>query len=40
MNKSDKIKFFDSLAYKWEELKARNKYYHKDIEKFLKILSI
>ncbi len=38
MTKSDKIKFFDSLANKWDRFKSRNKYYNRDIENFLRTL--
>jgi len=38
MDKSDKIIYFDSLAEKWNKLKSRNRYYNRDIGKFLKIL--
>lgn len=33
-----KTKFFDSLAKDWDKLKSRNKYYYRDIEKFLGLL--
>jgi len=38
MNKSDTIKFFDSLASKWDKFKSKNRYYNRDIEIFLKTI--
>ena len=38
MTNSDKIKFFDSLANKWDRFKSRNKYYNRNIENFLRTL--
>lgn len=38
MDKSEKIKFFDSMASRWNKLKSKNKYYRKDLEIFFKTI--